>query len=128
MLQTLMREIYTPRKNIKNTLVVLSEWQGSGKCFYILNIFEFSKFLVSDTIRKQLKKKTRLYFRNSLIFVLLFKKTRLLTWVRTLYFPDTSFSPNTDAYGVSQITIKHSVKQPQHSQKCVCVCVCTNTF
>ena len=57
MLQTLMREIYTPRKNIKNTLVVLSEWQGSGKCFYILNIFEFYKFLVSATIRKLLKKK-----------------------------------------------------------------------
>ena len=68
-----MREIYTPRKNIKNTLVVLSEWQGSGKCFYILNIFEFYKFLVSATIRKLLKKKKdRLYFRNSLIFVLLF--------------------------------------------------------
>ena len=50
-------------------------------------------------------------------------KNRLLIQLRTLYFPDTSFSPNTDAYGVSQITIKHSVKQPQHSQKCVCVCV-----
>ena len=24
--------------------------------------------------------------------------------------------------------LENSVKQPQHSQKCVCVCVCTNTF
>ena len=77
------------------------------------------------------KKKDRLHFRNPLLFVLLKKKkkkNRLLTQVRTLYFPDTSFSPNTDAYGVSQITIKHSVKQPQHSQKCVCVCVCMHKY
>lgn len=57
-----MREIYTPRKNIKNTLVVLSEWQGSGKCFYFLNIFEFSKFPVSAIIRKYLKKKDKTIF------------------------------------------------------------------
>lgn len=123
-MQTLIREIYTPRKNIKNTLVVLSEWQGSRKCFHILNIFEFSKFPLSATIRKQLKKKKKTDYIleiHSFLYSLK-KKNRLLTRVRTLYFPDTSFSPNTDAYRVSQITIKHSVKQPQHSQKCVCVC------
>lgn len=44
--------------------------------------------------------------------------------MRTLYLPETAFSPNTDANEVSYLTIKHSVKQPQHfSNYFLCVCI-----